>query len=91
MVSWVGDAVENCFLTLFTDASFAGDLKDSKSTTGAFVALIGPRTWVPITWMCKKQSAVSHSSAEAEVIALEASMRTEAIPMLILWELAIVS
>merc|ERR1711938_512425 len=53
------------------------------------LCLAGPNTWVPITWICKKQSAVSHSSAEAEIIALEAGMRTEATPMLILWELAI--
>ena len=37
--------------------------------------------------MCKKHGAVSHSSSEAEVIALEAAVRMEGIPTLMLWEL----
>ena len=84
--AWVGDPPEHCRLTLFSDASFADSLEDSKSTTGAYLVLVGPRTFVPITWICKKQGAVSHSSTESEVIALEASTRLEGIPLLILWE-----
>ena len=74
---------------MFVDASFAGDLADSKSTSGAIVVLVGPNTWVPITWLCKKQGAVSHSSSEAEIIALEAALRAEGIPALMLWDLAV--
>jgi hypothetical protein len=66
--SWVGDEPNKCKLMLFCDASFAGDLKDSKSTSGSVLCLVGPRTFCPITWMCKKQGAVSHSSTEAEII-----------------------
>ena len=32
-----------------------------------------PREFVSISWMCKKQTLVSHSSTEAEVISLDAS------------------
>ena len=81
----VGDNAEDLKLAVFADASFAGDLKDSKSTSGGFVALVGPRTYVPLTWVCKQQGAVSHSSTEAEVISLEALMRLEGIPALNLW------
>ena len=56
--AWVGDPPEHCRLTLFSDASFADSLEDSKSTTGAYLVLVGPRTFVPITWICKKQGAV---------------------------------
>ena len=84
-VNWVGDKPQNCKLVLFSDASFAGDLEDSKSTTGAYLVLVGPRTFVPISWICKKQGAVSHSSTEAEVIALEACTRMEGLPSL--WEM----
>ena len=35
-------------LALFVDASFAGDLRDSKSTSGAFMFLVGPNTFVPL-------------------------------------------
>ena len=44
---------------LFQDSDFAGDLEDAKSKSG-----------VPISWMCKKQTSVSHSSTESEIISL---------------------
>ena len=39
--------------------------------------------------MCKKQGAVSHSSSEAEIIALDAGTRMEGLPALMLWDLVI--
>jgi hypothetical protein len=89
MASYVGDEAKDCWLALFCDASFAGDLVGSKSTSGVFLALVGPRTFVPITWFCKKQGAVSHSSSEAEIISLDAGVRLEGIPCLLLWELVL--
>ena len=86
---FVGDPVEALRLVLFADASFAGDLRDSKSTSGGFLCLSGPRTFVPISWICKKQGAVSHSSSEAEVISLDAGIRMEGIPALLLWDLVV--
>ena len=88
-VCFVGDSPSDCRLALFSDASFAGDLRDSKSTSGVFMCLVGPNTYVPICWMCKKQGAVSHSTAEAEVIALDAGVRMEGLPALTLWSLVI--
>ena len=74
---------------LFSDASFAVDLKDSKSTSGGILTLAGPNTFVPISWLCKKQGAVSHSTAEAEVISMDAGVRMEGLPALFLWDLVI--
>ena len=37
--------------------------------------------------MCKKQTSVSHSSTEAEVISLDAALRMNGIPALDLWDL----
>ena len=39
-----------------------------------------------ITCLCKKQTAVSHSSTEAEVLSLDASVRMEGLPTLELIE-----
>ena len=86
---FVGDLPEDCWLALFVDASFAGDLEDSKSTNGAYLCIVGPRTFVPVTWVCKRQTAISHSSTEAEVISLDAALRMEGLPSLMLWELII--
>ena len=39
--------------------------------------------------MCKKQTSVSHSSTEAELISLDAALRMDIIPALGLWDLVI--
>eukprot|EP00253_Pinus_taeda_P018456 PITA_18456 len=46
----------------FTDSDWAGDPDDRKSTAG-YVFTLGSG---PITWACKKQAAISLSSAETE-------------------------
>ena len=58
-------------LVLLQDSDFAGDLEESKSTSGGVLCIFGSRTLVPICWMCKKQSSVSHSSTESEIISLD--------------------
>ena len=45
----------------------------------------GSRTFVPISWMCKKQTSVSHSSKESEIISLDAGLRLDGLPALDLW------
>ena len=89
MTCFVGDPPKNCELKMFCDASFAGDLTDSKSTTGVIMVLVGPNTFCPLSWICKKQGAVCHSSTEAEVISMDTGLRMEGIPLVDLWELVI--
>ena len=45
-------------------------------------AFFGSHTFVPISWMCKKQTWVSHSSTESEIISLDAGLRLDGIPAL---------
>ena len=78
----VGNTAKQCRLGLFQDSDFAGDLEDSKSTSGGILCILGSHTFVPICWMCKKQTSVSHSSTEAEVISLDAGLRMDDIPAL---------
>ena len=44
---------------------------------------------MPISWMCKKQTSVSHSSTESEIISLDAGLRLDGIPALDLWDLIV--
>ena len=46
-ICMVGDNFEDCQLLMFVDAGFAGETRDSKSTSGMFCALVGPKTFVP--------------------------------------------
>ena len=64
---YVGNNAKHCRLGLFQDSDFAGYLEDSKSTSGGILYIFGSRTFVPRSWMCKKQTSVSHSSTKAEV------------------------
>ena len=78
--------LESCALMLFTDADFAGNLRDSKSTNGLFMAMVGPNTFHPLGAVSKTQTAVSHSSTDAEVIALDHAIRVEGLPAITFWE-----
>ena len=54
-----------------------------------FCAFFGSRTFVPIIWMCKKQTSVSRDSTESEIISLDAGLRLDGIPALDLWDLVV--
>ena len=85
----VGNTAKQCRLGLFQDSDFAGDLEDSKSTSGGTLCIFGSHTFVPISWMCKKQTAVSHSSTESEIMSLDAGLRLDGIHALDLWDLIV--
>ena len=52
-------------------------------------AFFGSHTFLPTSWMCKKQTSVSHSSTESEIIFLDAGLRLNGIPALDLWDLIV--
>ena len=81
----VGNTAKQCRLGLFQDSDFAVDLEDSKSTSGGTMCIFGSHTFVPMSWMCKKQTAVSHSS-ESEIISLDTGLRLDGLLALDLWD-----
>ena len=85
----VGNTAKQCRLGLFQDSDFAGDLVDSHSTSGGTLCIFGSHTFVPISWMFKKQTSVSHSSTESEIISLDAGFRLDGVPALDLWHLIV--
>ena len=78
--------MDKLIIGLFSDADFAGDRKDFKSTTGVFAALMGPHTFFPLGAVSKKQTVCSNSTVEAEVVAAYAAVRATGISLLDLWE-----
>ena len=86
---YVGNTAKQCRLGLFQDSDFAGDLEDSKSTSGGALCIFGSHTFVPVSWMCKKQTSVSHSSTESEIISLDAGLRMDGLLALDLWDLIV--
>eukprot|EP00959_Pyramimonas_sp_CCMP1952_P244677 5114488-Pyramimonas_sp.AAC.2 len=86
---WIGDAPDQLSIMLFADASFADCVSTSKSTTGVFAALVGPNAFSPINAVCKKQTVVSHSYTESEIVALDSALRFEGLPLLSFWGAAV--
>ena len=84
--AWVGDPIERIKMVLYCDADLASDRNDHKSTSGVFLCLMGPQTFVPIAAYCRKQTSVSKSTPEAEVVALHDGLTKQEIPGLVLWE-----
>ena len=87
----MGNTAKQCRLGLFQDSDLTGDLEDSKSTSGGTLCVFGSHTFVPISWMCKKQTSVSHSSTESEIISLDTGLRLDGLLALELWDVSRVS
>ena len=71
----MGNTTQYCRLSSFQDSDFTRVLEDSKSTSREFLRLFESRTFVPVNWMCKKQTSISHSSTEPEIISLDTGLR----------------
>ena len=85
----MGNTAKQRRLGLFQDSDFSGDLEDSKSTFGGTLCVFGSHTFVPISWMCRKQTSVSHSSTESEIISLDTGLRLDGLPALELLDLIV--
>ena len=85
----MGNTAKQCRLGLFQDSDFAGDLEDSKSTSGGTLCVFGCHTFVPTSWTHKKQTSVSHSSTESEITSLDAGLRLDGLLALELWDLIV--
>ena len=73
--SYIGDPVDQCKLWSFAGADHAGE-RGNKSTSGTFLALVGPNTYFPLSAFSKKQTSISISSTEAEVVCANIALRT---------------
>ena len=82
----VGDAAVALSLRLYVDADFGGDSGNARSTSGGYLVLVGPNTFYPLMWLSKRQTSTSRSTTESEVVALAASLFSEALPALTYWE-----
>ena len=79
-IGFIGDSPDELELGLFSDADFAGDRVGMRSTSGVFLALYGPHSVFPLTGQSKKQTAVSHSTVEAELVAADHAIRMSGLP-----------
>ncbi|CAI7743769.1 unnamed protein product [Closterium sp. NIES-53] len=57
---------EHLYLSCFTDATWASDIRDA-TTHGGYICCVGGS---PVSWKSKKQGEIAHSSTESEYMAL---------------------
>ena len=74
-------------LLVFTDADHAGNVSTRRSVSGCSIFLAGCHgTWAMVDWISKTQRTISLSTAEAELLAAQMSLR-ECLAVLIILEL----
>jgi hypothetical protein len=69
-IEYNGSKRDDC-LVIASDASFADDPEDRKSSQGYIIQLCGG----PVVWKASKQSTVTTSTTEAELLALDLTVR----------------
>ena len=85
LLGWIGDAPSKLQPHLFADADFAGCVETQRSTSGLHLALRGPNSCFPIAGVSKRQTCVSHSTPEAEMVSMDHALRHCGLPCLDLW------
>ena len=75
----------DCFKTL----TWLEILKIQNPLLGEQLCVLRSHTFVLISWMCKKQTSVSHSSTESEIISLDTGLRLDGLLALELWDLIV--
>ncbi|SPO29799.1 uncharacterized protein UTRI_10282 [Ustilago trichophora] len=70
-LNYLKDDTNSLTLEGYSDADFAGDTEDRKSTNGIVTTING----VPVNWFSKKQKIVADSTTVAEYIALTESVK----------------
>ena len=86
LVGYVGDPIAALCPHLYTDADLAGCPDTQRSTSGVYACAIGPNSRFPLAAVSKRQGSVSHSTPEAELVALDHGLRTVALPSLDIWD-----
>ena len=81
----VGNTAQQCRLGLFQDSDVAGDLEDSKHQHQVDSCACSEVTHSCQQVGCARNRLQYHSSTEAEIISLDAGLRTDGIPALNLW------
>ena len=73
-------------LHLFADADFAGCSSTARSTSEVFLCVKGPDSFMGLTGLSKRQTCVSHSTPESEIVASDCALRLVGLPALQLWD-----
>ena len=83
MYAWnvAGASSDPFVLRVFSDADYAGCAQTQRSTTGAVAFLPREGASNPLSFLSKRQSCVSKSTSEAEIVAMDTPLRLRVRPL----------
>ena len=82
LIGYVGKGGTHGGLHLYTDADLGGCPETQRSTTGVCVCMRGDNTMFPLVAISKRQTCVSISTPEAELVAGSHGLTRELVPAL---------
>ena len=85
----VGNTAKQCRLGLFQDSDFAGDLEDSKSTSGGTLCIFGSHTFVPTKLDVQETNCRFAQFNRIWNCLLGTGLRLDGLPALELWDLIV--
>ena len=86
LTGWIAnDPMHQITFDLFVDADHSGCQKTMRSTSGIYLTVSGPHVSWPIAGVSKKQTATSHSTPEAEMVAYDFGLRMDGLPALLMF------
>ena len=85
--AYMGEEQPTSTLDIYSDSDYAGCTQTQRSTTGSVLFLRGGGdTSVPISFMSTRQGSVSISTPEAEIVAMDMTIRILTLPVMCLVE-----
>ena len=86
LTSWIGEDIDEIGPYLFTDSDHAGDRETMRSTSGVYLTVRGHNSSFPIAMRSKRQTVISCSSTESELVAFHEGLKSTGLPVLALLE-----
>ena len=87
MVGWIGDDPSDLSVHLACDASFAECPYTLRSSSGCHADIQGPNSRFPWAGSAAQQTSRAQSTPEAELVSLNAGMKTKGVSALAIWDL----
>ena len=84
---YVGDDPTSLHLRLYAFADFKGGMDSSRSTSGAFLALVGPHSFFPVMAKTKEHGCVDHPMSVTATASVDTAIETVDPQTLCLWDL----
>ena len=85
MWGWIGDPPEGLNTHTYADANYAGCVRPLRSTSGGQFHIQGKHSYFPIAARSIRQTCVTNSTPEAEIISLHLALKTMLLPSIDIW------